>query len=287
MATARIALGLEYDGSDFFGWQSQPGGNTVQDALETALAAVAQQPIRVHCAGRTDTGVHASGQVVHFDVDVARPLTAWVRGVNAHLPPAIAVLWAKPTSAAFHARFSAQSRRYRYLLLNRPTRPGLLARRVGWYHRPLDCSQMADAGRLLLGTHDFSSFRSSACQAKSPIKTLHQLTVTRMGDLVTFALEADGFLHHMVRNLVGALLTVGNGSCSATDIEALLAARNRKLAPPTFAPDGLYFDGPTYDAAIDIPNYSRGDTALNHADAIASLSSAQMADVDRAGARRT
>ena len=163
----RIALGVEYEGSDFCGWQSQAGGGAVQDALESALSMVADAPTRAVCAGRTDAGVHAIGQVVHFDTDSVRPDTAWVRGVNTHLPPSVAVRWAKPVSDDFHARFSARGRRYRYLLLNRAERPGLMARRVGWFHRPLDAEAMLAAASLLLGEHDFSAFRAAECQARS------------------------------------------------------------------------------------------------------------------------
>jgi tRNA pseudouridine38-40 synthase len=193
----RIALGLEYDGSTFCGWQSQAGGGSVQDALESALSVVADGPIRVVCAGRTDAGVHALAQVVHFDTEAVRPDTAWVRGVNAHLPPSIAIRWAQPVAAEFHARFSARGRRYRYLLLNRGQRPGLMAGRVGWFHRPLDAEAMTRAAGLLLGEHDFSAFRAAECQAKSPVKTLRQAEVRRQGDLLVFDFEASAFLHHM------------------------------------------------------------------------------------------
>ena len=209
----RIVLGIEYEGSMFCGWQSQAGGGSVQDALESALSAVANTSlVRVVCAGRTDAGVHAIEQVVHFDAPVERPLTAWVRGVNAHLPTAIAVRWAQPMPDDFHARFSAQGRRYRYVLLNRAERPGLMAHRVGWFHLPLDLSAMQSASTFLLGTHDFSAFRSAECQAKSPVKTLRKISIVRHEDLIMFDFEADGFLHHMVRNLIGALVYVGKGA---------------------------------------------------------------------------
>ena len=182
----RIALGLEYDGSDFCGWQSQAGGGSVQDALEAALSAIADTPTRVVCAGRTDAGVHALMQVVHFDTEALRPDTAWVRGVNAHLPPSVAVRWAQPVPGEFHARFSARGRRYRYVMLNRAERPGLMARRVGWFHRLLDVTLMREAAVLFLGEHDFSAFRSVECQAKSPVKTLCRAEITRQGDLLVF-----------------------------------------------------------------------------------------------------
>lgn len=262
MPLQRIAIGIEYDGSAFFGWQAQAHRNTVQDVLESALAQIAGHPIRLHCAGRTDTGVHALGQVAHFDTPVARPLSAWTRGANAHLPGAVAVRWADQVADDFHARFSAVSRRYRYLLLNRPTRPALLAGRVGWYHRPLDAQAMAVAAKQLVGQHDFSAFRSSECQARSPIKTLSRLDVARYADCLVFDLEADGFLHHMVRNVIGALLPIGTGDRSPDSIATLRDGRDRTKAPPTFAAAGLYFVGPTYDPCHGLPNFSHGDAAV-------------------------
>jgi tRNA pseudouridine38-40 synthase len=253
----RIALGLEYDGSRFLGWQSQAGGKTVQDALEAALAVVAGHPVRVVCAGRTDAGVHATAQVVHFDVDVTRPLTAWVRGTNAHLPREVAVRWAVPVSEDFHARFAARARSYRYLLLNRGERPGLLAGRVGWCHRPLDLSAMRVAAACLIGEHDFSSFRAAGCQAKSPVKTLYRFDIDRQGDLVLFDCRANAFVHHMVRNLVGALVYVGMGRMSPDDFMRLLEARDRRLGAPTYAPDGLYLTGVEYDEAWALPQLGR------------------------------
>ncbi len=248
----RIALGLEYDGSTFCGWQSQVGGGAVQDALEAALCVVANGPIRVVCAGRTDAGVHALAQVVHFDTDAVRPDSAWVRGVNAHLPSSVAVRWAQPVAADFHARFSARGRRYRYVLLNRGQRPGLMAHRVGWYHRPLDADSMAQAASLVLGEHDFSAFRASECQAKSPVKTLRRAEVTRHGDQLVFDFEASAFLHHMVRNLVGALVYVGKGAHPPAWLGELLAGRDRARAAPTFEASGLYFAGVDYDPAWNL-----------------------------------
>jgi len=257
----RIALGLEYDGSDFCGWQSQAGGGAVQDALEAALSAIADAPTRVTCAGRTDAGVHALAQVVHFDTDAVRPDTAWVRGVNAHLPASVAVRWAQPVAGDFHARFSARGRRYRYLLLNRGERPGLMARRVGWFHRPLDADAMAAAARLVLGEHDFSAFRAVECQAKSPVKTLRRADVARHGDLLVFDFEASAFLHHMVRNLVGALVYVGKGAHPPAWLDELLAGRDRARAAPTFEACGLYFAGVDYDPVWQL-RVGAGDTAL-------------------------
>ena len=253
----RYALQVEYDGSAFQGWQSQLHGKTVQDHLERALSVIACQHTAAMAAGRTDTGVHALAQVAHFDTNVERPLQAWVRGVNAHLPPTIAVRWAQPVADDFHARFCALSRSYRYILFNRPVRPAIQSGRVGWYHRPLDAEAMAEAAKHLLGEQDFSSFRSSECQAKSPIKTLHQADVRRQGDYVVFEFRAGGFLHHMVRNIVGALLWVGYGKESADWMPSLIAARDRSLAPPTFMPDGLYFTGVEYEGRWNLPNGGR------------------------------
>lgn len=249
----RIALGLEYDGKAFSGWQSQPGCPTVQDALEAALSQIACTHVRTHCAGRTDAGVHAMAQVVHFDAAVQRPLTAWVRGVNALLPSSVAVRWAKEVADDFHARFSARSRRYRYILLNRPERPGILAGKVGWCHQPLDEAAMRLAADCLLGEHDFSSFRDAQCQAKSPIKTLYQLSLAREGDCLVFDFHANAFLHHMVRNIVGALVYVGMGRQAPAWLAELLAACDRRRAAPTFAPDGLYLSGVEYDGHWGLP----------------------------------
>jgi tRNA pseudouridine38-40 synthase len=253
----RFALGLEYDGQHFSGWQSQPGGNTVQDALETALAAVAGMPVAVTCAGRTDAGVHATAQVVHFDVAVERPATAWVRGTNAHLPAAVAVRWAVPVGDDFHARFAARARSYRYILLNRPERPGLMAGKVGWCYRPLDVAAMQAATACLIGEHDFSSFRAAGCQSKTPVKTLHRCEIDRQGDFVIFDCCANAFLHHMVRNLVGALAYVGMGRVTPVDFANLLAARDRRLGAPTYAPDGLYLTGVDYGERWALPQQGR------------------------------
>ena len=250
----RVALGLEYCGTGFRGWQSQAQGKTVQDALELALQAIAGCKVGVVCAGRTDAGVHASQQVVHFDAPVERPLTAWVRGVNSHLPDGVAVRWAQPVSDEFHARFSARGRRYRYLLLNRPQRPGLWQGRVGWFHGALDLVLMQDAAGRLLGEHDFSAFRAAECQAKTPIKTLSRAEVRQCGSMFVFDFEATAFLHHMVRNLVGTLVYIGKGTQSPGWVDELLQARDRKLAAPTFSPDGLYFRGPLYEPQWALPD---------------------------------
>jgi tRNA pseudouridine38-40 synthase len=250
----RIALGIEYCGTGFRGWQSQTGGGTVQDALEAALRQIAGEKIGVLCAGRTDAGVHATHQVAHFDTSVERPLSAWVRGVNSHLPDGVAVRWAQPVADEFHARFSARGRRYRYLLLNRPQRPGLWQGRVGWFHWPLELARMQEASGRLLGEHDFSAFRAAECQAKSPIKTLSRAEVRQYGNMLVFDFEASAFLHHMVRNLVGTLVYIGKGTQSPEWIDDLLQMKDRKLAAPTFSADGLYFRGPVYETHWGLPD---------------------------------
>ncbi|UXY13735.1 tRNA pseudouridine(38-40) synthase TruA [Chitiniphilus purpureus] len=257
----KYALAIEYDGRAFCGWQVQPDQPTVQAALEEALARMAGHPVRVHAAGRTDTGVHATGQIAHFDTEAVRPLTAWVRGVNRFLPPGVAVLRAMPVPDDFHARFSACARHYRYLLLNHPVRPALMAGRIGWMHQPLALEPLHAAAALLLGRHDFSSFRAAECQAKTPVKTLHRLEIQRQGHLLVFDFAADAFLHHMVRNMMGALLHVAKGNCPPEWIAALLAARDRALAPPTFMPDGLYLAGVSYPAHFGLDS----EPAARHA----------------------
>lgn len=249
----RIALGVEYDGAPFRGWQSQPGGNTIQDALESALAAIAGERVRTVCAGRTDAGVHALAQVVHFDTAADRPGSAWTRGANAYLPPHVAVTWAHRVDDEFHARFSALRRSYRYVLLNRPVRPAALNGRVGWYHRPLDVEAMVAAARCLIGEHDFSAFRAAECQAKSPVKTLYRADIVRQQDIIVFDVVANAFLHHMVRNLVGSLVYVGNGHYPVSWLAEVLAGRDRSRAAPTFGAAGLYFAGVEYDARWRLP----------------------------------
>lgn len=236
----RIALGVEYDGAAFCGWQRQPQHPSVQAALENALSTVASNPVTVVTAGRTDRGVHARAQVVHFDTQAQRLPISWVRGSNAHLPNSIAVLWAKPVPETFHARFCARSRTYEYWLLNRAVRPALQFQKWGWYHQPLQLELLQEGLQQLLGTHDFSAFRASECQAKNPVKTMLEASVVRLGDLLCFRFRADAFLQHMVRNLVGSLVYVGCRRQPANWITALLQGRHRSCAAPTFAPDGLY-----------------------------------------------
>lgn len=249
----RFALALEYDGTAFSGWQSQPSGATVQDALERALEAIAGSAVRAHAAGRTDSGVHATAQVVHFDTDAARPVTAWVRGVNAHLPGSMAVLWACRAGEDFHARFSATARHYTYLLWNAPVRPALWAERLGWYHRRLDVDAMRTAAAALVGTHDFSAFRAAECQAKTPVKTLSRLSIQRDGDMVRLDFSANAFLHHMIRNIVGSLVHVGTGKAPPAWLVDVLASRDRMRAAATFAAQGLYLTGVDYPASFALP----------------------------------
>ena len=252
----RIALGLAYDGSAFEGWQSQPSGRTVQDRLEYALSAVAAAPVRVAAAGRTDTGVHACAQVCHFDTDVARPTTAWVRGTNAHLPDSVAVQWAVEVDEHFHARFSAVARTYVYVLYNHPVRPALFAHQVGWFHAPLDVAAMRRAASLLLGQHDFSAFRSSECQAAHPVRVMEQAEVRAQGPYIVFRFTANAFLHHMIRNIVGSLAYVGKGAQAPDWIEALLQARDRSAAAPTFSPAGLYLTDVRYPDTWRLPAFA-------------------------------
>ena len=249
----RIILVLEYDGSRYCGWQSQPAGCSIQDALETALSKIAKEAIRVITAGRTDAGVHALYQVVHFDTLAQRPTSAWIRGVNALLPGNIAILWATEASEKFHARYSAIERRYIYLLLNHPVRPGTHDKKIGWYHQPLALEKMQTASNILIGEHDFSSFRSAECQAKSPIRTMTQLNITRHGNLLIFDLRANAFLQHMVRNIIGCLVYIGKGKYSAEWMYELLESRNRIYAAPTFSPAGLYLVGVKYDCGWRMP----------------------------------
>jgi len=249
----RIALGIEYDGSRFHGWQRQPGGNTVQDVLQQALHQIAGAPATVTCAGRTDAGVHAREQVVHFDIDVERPDSAWVRGVNALLPDAVAVLWAHRVAPDFHARYSALERRYRYVLISRPVRPALAGHYAGWTHARLDAEAMRQASRCLIGEHDFSSFRSSECQAQSPVRVMREIAIAREGDRIDFAFSANAFLHHMVRNLVGALTQIGKGAQRPDWLREVLDARDRRLAAQTAAPQGLYLESVRYDPRWELP----------------------------------
>ncbi|GGH58216.1 tRNA pseudouridine synthase A [Comamonas phosphati] len=272
----RIALGVSYNGQAYSGWQSQPSGNTVQDHLEAALGRFAAQEVSTICAGRTDAGVHGLMQVVHFDTALQRAPFSWVRGTNTFLPPDIAVQWAQPVSDAFHSRACATGRRYAYVLLQSPVRPSVEAGRVGWVFHALDGEAMQKAARHLIGEHDFSSFRAAGCQAKTPVKTLYDIRVSRRmaeggsrqaaassmrpGDLEPmeccywrFEFEGSAFLHHMVRNIMGCLIAIGQGLYPPEWMQQVLAARSRDAAAPTFAPDGLYFLGPMYHETWGLP----------------------------------
>ena len=252
----RVVLGVSYRGQAYRGWQSQPGGQTVQDKLEEALTRFADHALRTVCAGRTDTGVHALNQVVHLDTTIVRAESSWVRGTNRFLPPDIAVQWCRLTDESFHARYAAIGRRYVYVLLESPVRPAVEAGSVGWSFRALDEASMQSAARRLLGEHDFSAFRSSECQAPTPVKTMRRVAISRRGAYWRFEFDANAFLHHMVRNLMGSLLAVGSGVRSEAWLVDVLAAKDRALAAPTFPADGLYFVGPYYDPAHAIPQHT-------------------------------
>ncbi len=262
----RIALAIEYNGASFCGWQSQPNGCGVQDALERALHAIASHSVRVHAAGRTDAGVHALSQIVHFDTDTQRPDTAWVRGVNAKLPETVRVLWAKPINetlqAEFHARFSAYQRSYQYLLFNQATKPALMADRAGWFHQPLNADAMQEAAAYLKGEHDFSAFRAVDCQAKSPVKQMHVAQIKSVQDGFIFEFTANAFLQHQIRNMVGALIYIGKGKYPPVFMQELLASQDRTLSPPTFSPHGLYLTDVGYDKKFDLPSTQRYLTVL-------------------------
>ncbi|MBP9941269.1 MAG: tRNA pseudouridine(38-40) synthase TruA [Comamonas sp.] len=261
----RIALGVSYNGQTYNGWQSQTNGKTVQDKLEAALGRFATHTVSTLCAGRTDSGVHGLMQVVHFDTQLQRPESSWVRGTNTFLPPDIAVQWAREVPAAFHSRACATSRRYAYVLLQSPVRPSVEAGRVGWVFNELNGDAMRQAASYLIGEHDFSSFRAAACQALTPVKTLHRIDITRRSVVSSlhremeccywhFEFEGTAFLHHMVRNIMGCLIGVGDGSYRPEWMLEVLAARSRDAAAPTFSPHGLYFMGPVYDSKWNLPD---------------------------------
>jgi len=255
----RIVIGLQYDGQAWHGYQKQDHGLTVQDKLEQAIQAFATVPLATTCAGRTDAGVHAVEQVVHFDTDLNRMPHAWVRGINAFLPSSISVRWCKELEGDpaaddfFHARFSARARTYHYVLYNHPVRSALLEGRAGFCHRPLDVARMQEAVQPLIGWHDFTTFRAAYCQAKSPVKLMHDIQIRRHGELIVFTLKANAFLHHMVRNLVGSLVYIGQGREEVGWMGQLLEAKDRQLAAPTFMPDGLYLAKIDYDDKWELP----------------------------------
>jgi tRNA pseudouridine38-40 synthase len=260
----RLALGICYRGQAYNGWQSQPGGRTVQDYLERALSQFAAAPVRTMCAGRTDTGVHGLNQVIHIDPPVQRELASWVRGTNRYLPADIAVQWCNDVDDDFHARNSALGRRYAYLLLESVVRPAIESGAAGWVFRPLQADTMRAAAAALIGEHDFSAFRSSECQAASPVKHMRSIEISRIGAYWRFDFDGSAFLHHMVRNIMGCLVAVGNGARPVNWMSEVLAARSRKMAAPTFPADGLYFVGPYYDARFRVPTCTPAMDWLPH-----------------------
>ena len=253
----RIALGIEYDGTGFYGWQRQSDGRTVQACVEAALSEVADHQVKVVCAGRTDTGVHASGQVIHFDSKAVRAMNGWVRGTNAHLPPDVRVQWSHPVDAAFHARFSATRRYYRYIIHNHPVRSALLRNRVGWEYQHLDESSMLTAARHLLGEHDFTSFRAVACQAHSPVRTIYHLELSRSGNFIYLDIMANAFLHHMVRCIAGVLIAIGRGEQAPGWVVEVLAAKDRRLSGVNAPPAGLYLVAVYYPDKFRLPSEPR------------------------------
>jgi tRNA pseudouridine38-40 synthase len=253
-AKTRFAACVEYDGSYYKGWQSQVGVRTVQDDLEAALSKIADQPIRVIAAGRTDTAVHATGQIVHFEGPAERSIDAWFRGTNTRLGAGVALRWVKAVDDTFHARFSAQSRRYRYILLNQAVRPALFRNQVSWEYRPLAIKPMTDAAAYLLGRHDFSAYRASSCQSRDPVKTLSEVTLRQSGNWIWLDIEANGFLHHMVRNIMGVLLTIGKGQQPASWCKTVLESLDRRQGGMTAPPHGLYLTHVGYDEKYQLPD---------------------------------
>ncbi len=258
----KIALGIEYNGAQYFGWQRQREVKSVQQALENALSIVANHPVEVQCAGRTDAGVHGTGQVVHFETDASRKMVAWTMGVNANLPADIAVRWATEVNDDFHARFSATARRYRYIIYNSPLRPGILGDGVSHYHGDLNVERMQQAGQYLLGENDFTSFRAVHCQSRSPWRNVMHLNVTRHGDYIVVDIKANAFVHHMVRNIVGSLIVVGRGEQEPKWIEWLLHAKDRTLAGATAKAGGLYLVAVDYPQEFGLPNAPMGPLFL-------------------------
>ncbi len=250
----RIAAALEYDGRPYRGWQIQEGVKTVQEEVEKALSKVADHPVRVVCAGRTDTGVHAVNQIIHFDTTAFRSEYSWVRGTNTHLVESICLTWVHPVDDGFHARFMARRRCYRYIILNRPIRPACLMGKVVCQHRPLDAARMAAAAQSLVGEHDFTSYRAQACQARSPVRHMYRIDVSRSGDFVYLDICANAFLHHMVRNLAGVLMTIGTGDKPIEWAREVLEYKDRKKGGITAAAAGLYLVRVDYDAGFDLPD---------------------------------
>ena len=250
----RVAVGIEYDGSAYAGWQAQDSVRTVQQVTERAIAAVAAQSVTLTIAGRTDAGVHACGQVAHFDTTSVRSARSWVLGSNSELPADVSLTWARPVPAHFHARYSAEARTYRYLIANRLARPALAASRAAWVHRPLDHERMSVAARALVGEHDFSAFRAAECQARSPVRRVERIGVERRGDWVAIEATANAFLHHMVRNIVGLLIEIGKGETPVSRVAEVLAGRDRRRNAATAAAGGLYFQSVRYPAAFGLPH---------------------------------
>jgi len=250
---ARFAACVEYDGRAYSGWQCQPGLHTVQDVLQGALSRVADSPVECVCAGRTDAGVHALGQIVHFDSEAARSERGFRLGANTYLPSDVSVVWLREVQPHFHARYAATARSYEYVILNRDSRPALATGRATWERRPLDADRMHEASRCLLGEHDFSAFRAVECQAKSPVRRVESLAVSRDGDWVTLRITANAFLHHMVRNVAGLLISVGQGDSPPERVPAVLAGRDRKANAATAPPDGLYLASVRYPAEFGLP----------------------------------
>jgi len=252
----RFAAGLEYDGRAYSGWQFQPGLQTVQDVVQRALSRVADAPVECVCAGRTDAGVHASSQVVHFDTSAVRTERGWRLGTNSYLPPDVSVAWLREVPGHFHARFSATARSYRYLIFNRDSRSALAAGRATWERRPLDAARMHAAAQALVGEHDFSAFRAIECQAKSPLRRVESLEITRDAEWLTLSITANAFLHHMVRNVAGLMMSVGHGESPPERVAAVLASRDRKSNAATAPPDGLYLAAVRYPAEFGLPSQS-------------------------------
>lgn len=249
----RIALGVEYDGSAFYGWQRQKDVISVQAVLEKALSKVANEPITVQCAGRTDTGVHGTGQVVHFDTTAIRNDRGWTLGVNTLLPNSVSIRWVKNVSDDFHARFSASNRRYRYIISNGPLRPAIMASGLSHYYDKLDESLMSAACKHFIGEHDFTSYRALHCQAHSPVREIKNLSLERQGQFIIIDIQANGFLHHMVRNIVGTLIKIGEGSLSIDSPIEILAYKERALAPPMAKAGGLYLVEVDYPDEFELP----------------------------------
>lgn len=249
----RIALGIEYNGHGYFGWQFQQGLPTIQGALETALGAIANEPIFLFCAGRTDANVHATGQVVHFDTKAKRHIDAWIFGTNSHLPPGMVVRWARAVDYSFHARFTAIARRYRYIIYMNPIRPAILNTRVSWHYYPLDIESMREASQYLIGEQNFTSFRSSQCNSKTPMRNIKEVTINQQGDFIVLEIEANAFLHHMVRNIAGTLMKIGAGSQPPSWMEEVLLAKNRRAAARTAPADGLYLTQVRYPEPYIFP----------------------------------